>query len=230
MIKAILLDFNGVLIDDEPIQMRAYQEILEKEGITLTEADYYSCLGMDDASFVAAAYDRAGKAPAPNKILEVTQAKTEKWRESIAGRIPLFDGVENFVRKMANDFTLGIVSMASREEIEHVLETSGMADKFSVIVCAGEARKPKPDPECYRIGFRKIDSARTSGGHLPMTHGECLVIEDSPAGVIAARSADLPTLGVTNTVGAEELRAAGANQIAADLNDWMPHSVRRVFV
>ena len=63
-----------------------------------------------------------------------------------------------------------------------------------------------------------------------MTHGECLVIEDSPPGVVGARSADLPVLGVTNTVSAAELRAAGAGAIATDLRDWMPDSIRRVFV
>ena len=62
-----------------------------------------------------------------------------------------------------------------------------------------------------------------------MIHSECVVIEDSPAGVQAARAADLPALGVTNTVSADELRAAGADWIAKDLNDWFPESFRRAF-
>ena len=53
MIKAILFDFNGVIIDDEPIQMKAYQEILKKEDIDLTDEHYYSCLGMDDKTFIS---------------------------------------------------------------------------------------------------------------------------------------------------------------------------------
>jgi len=63
-----------------------------------------------------------------------------------------------------------------------------------------------------------------------MTHNDCLVIEDSPPGIVGARKADLPALGVTNTVSAEELRAAGAGAVAIDLRDWMPESIRRVFV
>jgi beta-phosphoglucomutase-like phosphatase (HAD superfamily) len=66
-------------------------------------------------------------------------------------------------------------------------------------------------------------------GHLPMTHGECLVIEDSPPGVEAARAAILPALGVANTVDAASLRAAGASAIATDLRDWMPESIRLVY-
>ncbi|MDQ3064628.1 MAG: HAD hydrolase-like protein, partial [Acidobacteriota bacterium] len=59
MIKAILLDFNGVIIDDEPLQMQAYQEILKDDGIDLTEEEYYSSMGMDDKTFIETAYRRA---------------------------------------------------------------------------------------------------------------------------------------------------------------------------
>ena len=229
MIKALLLDFNGVIIDDEPIQMRAYQEILAAENIALTDEEYYECLGMDDRAFVEAAYERVGRKPEPNKVLELVQHKTQKWRDIMADGIPLFENVENFVRKMASDLALGIVSMSGRAEIDYVLEQTGLNGCFDVIVSAENVSNCKPDPECYRIGFRELDLARTRGGHLPMIHGECVVIEDSPPGVQAARAADLPVLGVTNTVDAEKLRAAGANWIARDLNDWMPESFRRVF-
>jgi beta-phosphoglucomutase-like phosphatase (HAD superfamily) len=63
-----------------------------------------------------------------------------------------------------------------------------------------------------------------------MVHGECLVIEDSPPGIVSAKSARLKTLGVTNTVSAEALREAGADSVSKNLADWMPGSVRRVFV
>ena len=191
MIKAILFDFNGVIIDDEPIQMKAYQEILKAEDIILTEEDYYSCLGMDDKTFVEAAFKRAGKTPETNKVLEITLAKSNRWRELIADNLPLFDGAENFIRKMSRQFTLGIVSMARRDEIEYVLERSGLRECFAAIVSAEDVSAPKPNPECYRIGFRYVDAAHTAHQHLPITHSECLVIEDSPAGILAAKNADL---------------------------------------
>ena len=230
MIKAILMDFNGVIINDEPIQMRAYQEVLKAEGIEITEDDYFASLGMDDKTFVANAYSRAGKQVDAAKIEELIAAKSEKWKESVAKELPLFEGIENFVEKMSREFALGIVSMARRREIDHVLEASGLAKFSSTIVSAESTSKCKPDPECFRTGFRQLDAVRTANGHLPMTHAECLVIEDSPPGVRGARSADLPALGVTNTVSADQLRDAGAGAIAKDLRDWMPESIRRVFV
>jgi HAD superfamily hydrolase (TIGR01509 family) len=227
--KALLLDFNGVVIDDEPIQMRTYQAILAEHGVALTDEDYMNSLGMDDATFIRAAFERVGQTASQDKVFEISAAKTLKWRDSVAESVPLFPNVENFIRKAANEFTLGIVSMAKREEIEHILERSGLADCFSVVISAEDVDAPKPDPQCYREGFRRIDLFRTAAGHSPMIHNECVVIEDTPPGVAAGRAADLPVLGVTNTVPAEQLRAAGARWIAADLNDWYPESIRLAF-
>jgi beta-phosphoglucomutase len=121
------------------------------------------------------------------------------------------------------------VSMSSRQDIEYVLERAGLTDCFEIIVSAEDVSHCKPDPQCYRIGFRELDLARTTKGHLPMIHSECVVIEDSPPGVQAGVAADLPVLGVTNTVEAEKLRAAGATWIAKNLDDWFPESFRRAF-
>jgi HAD superfamily hydrolase (TIGR01509 family) len=229
MIKAILMDFNGVIINDEPVQMKAYQEILSGEGIDLTEEDYLASLGMDDRTFVAAAYQRAGKTVDGPKIDELTKAKLATWREVVSEELPLFEGVDEFIAKMAREFTLGIVSMSGSNEIDFVLEKSGLRHYFSTIVSADDVSNCKPDPEAFRLGFRQLDAVRSARGHLPMTHPECLVIEDSPPGVAGARQADLQVLGVANTVSEAALRNAGARAVAWDLRDWMPESIKLVF-
>ena len=229
MIKGLLIDWNGIVINDEPLQMGIYQDILAKEGIALTSEDYYASLGMDDRRFVEAAYARAGQTVDANKVLDIVERKTEAWRQAVADELPLFPGIENFIRKAANEFTLGIVSMCNHVEIDYALERAGLVDLFPVVVTAADVSKTKPDPECYRIGFDRLDNYRTSHGHLPMTHPECVVIEDSPAGVQAGVAADLQVLGVPNTVSEDELRAAGARWIAKDLNDWWPESIRLAF-
>ena len=230
MIKAIAMDFNGVIIDDEPIQMQAYREVLGAEGVEVTEESYLASLGMDEIAFVRNAYAIREKPLDEKRMHELIAAKQAMWREIVSKDLPLFPGITDFVEKMEREFTLGIVSMAPRDEIELVLDRSGMREHFSVIVSAEDVKKCKPDPECFRIGFQQIDAVRTSNGHLPMTHGECLVIEDSPPGIVAARNADLPALGVANTVDAAALREAGAGAVATDLRDWMPESIKLVFV
>src|SRR6185436_10072203 len=122
MIKAILMDFNGIVINDEPLQMKAYQEILAEQGIALTDEDYYSALGMDDRRFVEAAFKRSGKEVSGDRVREITKAKSRKWAQMVENELPLFPGVQNFVEKMSHEFSLGLVSMANREDIEHVLD------------------------------------------------------------------------------------------------------------
>jgi beta-phosphoglucomutase len=229
MIKAILMDFNGVIIDDEPIQFKAYQEILKGEDIDLTEEIYYAAMGMDDKTFVENVYNLAGKKPEANKVLEIVQAKTQKWHDVIASEIPIFDGVKNFIRKMEKDFALGIVSMAKREEIEFVLEQTGLRDSIKTIISAEDVTNCKPDPEVFIKGFREIDAARTAMGRNPIVHGECVVIEDSAAGVTGAKKAGMKTLGITNSVSEAVLREAGADAVSKKLDDWMPDSFHLVF-
>src|SRR5215213_1694332 len=229
MIKAILMDFNGVIIDDEPIQHTASKEIFAADGIDVTNEDYYSRLGMDDRTFVSSILEANGKEVNVDTVGEKTRAKTETWRGIVEEAMPIFPGIEDFVKRMSTELTLGIVSMARREEIDFVLEKTGMAPCFSIVLSADDVTRCKPDPECYRSGFAAIDSYRISHGHLPMVHEDCVVIEDSPPGVRSGRAAGLHVLGVTNTVKAEELRKAGAGAIAWNLNDWMAESFRLVF-
>jgi len=229
MIKALLLDFNGVVINDEPIQQAVYTELFAADGVALTEEMYYARLGMDDKTFVASILEEAGTTADAGKIFDLTTAKTERWRETVAGDLPLFAGIENFIRKMSREFALGLVSMSKREEIDFVLDLANLTECFRVIVSTEEVENCKPDPECYRKGFEQIDLYRIARGHLPMTHSECVVIEDSPAGVMAGKAADLNVLGVTNIVSAGKLRKAGADWVAKDLNDWMPASFRLSF-
>lgn len=229
MIKALLLDFNGVIIDDEPLQMKAYQEILKDEGIDLTEEQYYECMGLNDEVFLKTIYKRAEKDFPSEKLPGIVEAKTDRWREQIEERIPLFDGIEDFIKRMENDFTLGLVSMARRSEIEYVLEKTGLGKSFSAIVSAEDVSTTKPNPECYQKGFRLVDFVRTSQGRSPITRKQCVVIEDSTQGIIAGKKVRLNTLGVTNSVSAEKLREAGADVVTESLKDWFPASFREVF-
>ena len=229
MIRALLLDFNGVVIDDELLQMNAYKELVKEDEIDLTEEKYFACMGMNDEVFLKTIYEREGKVLDDAKLPEMIEAKTAKWQEQIDSEIPLFDGVEDFIKRMENDFVLGLVSMARRKEIEYVLEKTGLRGAFSAVVTAEDVTTVKPDPACYREGFRLVDLAKTAAGSSPLTRKECVVIEDSPQGIMAGKAIRLKTLGVTNSVDAEKLREAGADVVTKTLKDWFPNSFREVF-
>ena len=229
MIKAIFFDFNGVIIDDESIQMKAYQEVLRGHQIDLTEEWYMSALGMDDRTFVKAMFERA-KQPLTDPVLEnVLGAKTELHRQMIEDELPLFPGVLTFLKATAREFSLGLVSMANKTEVGYVFARANLAPLFSVVVTAEDASACKPAPDCYLTGVLKLNEQRQHERELPLLASECLAIEDSPPGIQSARAAGMRTLGVTNTVSAEALRAAGAEVVTASLADWTVESVELLY-
>ncbi|HZH34359.1 MAG TPA: HAD family phosphatase [Pyrinomonadaceae bacterium] len=229
MIKAILFDFNGVIIDDEPLQMKAYQEILKEEAIELTEKDYYDSLGMDDVMFIRTAYDRAKKDLDDATLERILERKSEAHGALIADELPLFPGVVNFVKMAHFHYALGIVSMARSAEINSVLQRADLAGYFTGIVSAEDVTACKPDPQCFNLGFRRLDEHNNAKGEFPLVREQILVIEDSPPGVVAAKAAGMRVLGVTNTVSEKELRAAGADSVTKNLSDWIPETVELVF-
>jgi beta-phosphoglucomutase len=229
MIKAILFDFNGVIIDDEPLQLKAAQAALAAEGITLTERDYYDSLGMDDLTFFRAAFTRAGREHTDEVFNRVLEAFTNSHRELIAEELPLFPGVVTFIKALARRYPLAVVSMARRASIEDVLARAGLDKAFTVVVSAEDVSACKPDPACVNHALEKLNEARRAAGQTALAPAECLVIEDSPPGIEAARTAGMRTLGVTNTVSEQLLRAAGADVVTASLADWTDDAVRHVF-
>lgn len=229
MIQTILFDFNGVIIDDEPLHFRAYQTVLKEENVPLTESEYYQSLGMDDQTLVRTVFERAGKSLEEATMRRIIEREAYMHRELIGDTPPLFPGVVTFIKAAARRYTLGLVSMARRDEIDYVLERATLNNAFNVIVSAEDVSQCKPHPECYTRAFQLADNARRAMRHFSMTPEECLVIEDSPPGIESARRAGMRTLGVTNTVPEAALRAAGADIVTHNLADWTTDAVRHVF-
>ena len=228
MIKAIFFDFNGVIIDDETIQMKAYQEVLSGHEIAVTEELYFAALGMDDKTFVQSMFAHAKKPLSDPLLEEVLGAKTDLHRQMIE-ELPLFPGVLTFLKAASREFQLGLVSMANLTEVSYVFQRANLTPLFSVIVTAEDASVCKPAPDCYLAGLRKLNEKRQQERELPLLASECLAVEDSPPGIQSARAAGMRTLGVTNTVTDEALRAAGAEVVTGSLADWTVDAVKLVF-
>lgn len=229
MIQAIFFDFNGVIVDDEALQLEAYQEALAPEGVTFTEKDYYGALGMDDSTFVRAMFELAGKPLSDDQMRSVIERKSELHRRRIEDELPLFPGVVTFVKHISRHYQLGISSMAQRVEIDYVLEKARLDGVFTIIVSSEDATACKPDPCCYRRALELLNERRRAASKPPLQPVECLVIEDSPPGIESGRAAGMRTLGVTNTVSEDALRAAGADVVTRNLADWNADAIHHVF-
>jgi beta-phosphoglucomutase len=229
MTQAIFFDFNGVIINDERIHLKAYREVLNAEGVELTDTDYFASLGMDDVAFVRAAFARANKPLTDELTRDVIKREHARHREFIAKDLPVASGVVAFIKQLSRTYDLGIVSMAERSEIDHVLEIAGIKDKFSVVVSAAIGLNHKPAPDCYLFGLERLNQKRRSERKLPALAHECVVIEDAPPGIQAARAAGMKTIGVTTTVTEQALRAAGADVVTPNLADWNADAVHHLF-
>jgi len=229
MIQAIFFDFNGIIIDDERLQMEAYQQVLGGQGIALTEEQYFSALGMDDRTFVRTALERVGKALTDETTQAVLHAKSEIHRRLIEGELPLFPGVVTFLKATSRHYSLGLVSMATRDEIAYVLDRARLRPLFSVIVTAEGVKACKPAPDCYWCALEKLNRHRRELRLLPLLAEECLAVEDSPPGIQSGCAAGMRTLGVTNSVSEADLRTAGAEVVTASLADWTVDAIHHLF-
>jgi len=207
MLQAIIFDFNGVISNDEPIHQSAMQKVLEEEGIVTPQEDYFSLyLGRDDRDCFRIALERSGKAVTPEIIASLIQRKSVYYRQSIRQGLEVFPGVISFIQQAYQHYELAIASGALRAEIEFVLERLALRDLFRCVISSHELEKGKPDPDIFPKALQGINLSRNH--YRPILPSDCLVIEDSLAGIRAALAAGMKCLAVTNTYSPAELAAA----------------------
>jgi beta-phosphoglucomutase len=212
MLRAILFDFNGVLVDDEPIHLGLLQQVLGEEGIALSAEDYYRhYLGLDDRGCFSALLAGAGQEPSPSRLMRLMARKASYYQDLIRRQgYPFFPGAAELVAAAARrGLMLGVVSGALREEVEGALRQAGLRDRFKVLVAAEDVAASKPDPEGYLSALQALNSEPPLPERLLHPH-EVLALEDSEAGLRAAADAGLITLGVAHTYPAGRLTAAHA--------------------
>jgi beta-phosphoglucomutase len=228
VLRAVLFDFNGILVDDEPIHLEMFQRVLGEEGVTLTAEDYYArYLGLDDRGCFASVLAARGETATVPRLMRLIARKASYYQERIRERgYPFFPGAVELVRELARNRMLGIVSGALREEVEGALRQAGIADRFKVLVTAEDVTEGKPDPEGYRRAFEGLNSIPPLPERLIHPH-EVLAVEDSPAGLSAASDVGLLTLGVAHTYPAGKLERADA--VTESLNGMTPEKLERLF-
>lgn len=212
VLRALLFDFNGVLVDDEPIHLEVFQRVLAEEGISLSCEDYYArYLGLDDRACFAAVLRGAGEEPTVPRLMRLIARKASYYQGAIRERgYPFFPGAVELVEEVsAAGRMLGVVSGALQEEVEGALRQAGIRERFKVLVTSEDTSRGKPDPEGYHHALDALNALPPLPERLFHPH-EVLAVEDTPAGLAAAAEAGLVTLGVAHTYPPDRLRAADA--------------------
>ncbi|MEO6602815.1 MAG: HAD family phosphatase [Polyangiaceae bacterium] len=210
---ATLFDYNGVLANDETVHLAAFQDALTPLGITLTEADYWEkYLGFDDVGAFGAILLDSGRARGSEQIAALVEAKRPLYRARAEASLPLFPGASELIRRRAARGPVGIVSGALRDEIELGIDALGVRELIVSVVAAEDTRASKPDPHGYLLGIQALSKL------VPAIVAErALVIEDSLAGIEAAKAAGLPCIAVGHSYPEKELYAHGADLVVGDL-------------
>jgi HAD superfamily hydrolase (TIGR01509 family) len=224
MLRAVIFDFNGVIVDDERLHCRAFRRVLGEEGVDwFSETDYFGTyLGLDDRGCIAAVLTDDGRPPKPPEVDLLVERKAVYYFEELGRGIPLFPGVPELVARLAAEFPLAICSGARQREIEYILEASGLRRHFRVITSADAIHAGKPDPAGYLATLRALEESVA-----PLAAAECLVVEDAPKGIEAAHAAGMRCLAVATSRPEAELR--GADLVVASLGDVQTADLLPIF-
>jgi beta-phosphoglucomutase len=202
-LRAAVFDFDGVIVDSEPLHFRSLRDALGEDGVEITEEEYWGfLLAYDDRGAIRLAFERHGQAGDPDRVDRLAARKVVRFAELLP-EVPVFPGAPELVRGLAARVPVGIASGARHEEVEAILEGVGLRDAFTAIVGAEDAPRTKPDPAPYLEAVRLL--APATDGLAP---AECVAFEDSGPGLASALAAGMKVVGVTNSYPADKLRAA----------------------
>lgn len=225
-LKAVIFDFDGVLVDSEPLHYRAFCDVLAPLGLAHSYEVYLErYIGFDDRDAVRAIFQDAGRPLSADLFKHVLRAKEAAFQRIVSQGVVPFAGAEELVQELREaGLPLAIASGAKAEEIRLILNTLNMLHAFSVIVSADDVQAGKPHPETYQRALKGLYDAHPALLHEGVAGNGALprgvvVIEDTPTGIQAARSAGLFVVAVGHTYPlADLLQAQWAVPRLADLS------------
>ena len=182
MIRALLLDFDGTLVDTERLQWEAYRRTLAPYGVDVGLEEYREHW-IRRAGGADYACRRYGLSVDP----EVLKAqKTREYRGLLPAAVRPCPGVPAMLAAQRGRRRLAVVTNSERVEVEGILAHVGLAHAFDALVTREDYAHPKPAPDCYR----------TAAERLGLTPEECLVFEDTERGAAAGRAAGMRVVAV----------------------------------
>ena len=217
MPEAVLFDFDGILVDSEPMHYRAFTEVLDPLGLGFPWKSYVEIyMGFDDRDAFREAYRAKGIDLDDANLAKLVAAKSRAFQDGLRNGVTAYPGAVSLIESLhAAGGPLALCSGALRSDIAPILAQLGVAHCFDVIVSADDVRRSKPDPESYALAFARLSMRYATLLTVPE---KSVAVEDTPAGIRSAKEAGLRVLAVTNSCGAGELAEA----------DWIADSLESV--
>lgn len=194
ILRGLILDMDGVLANTEPLQARAWVDVLARYGRKLEVPYFDRWIGVPNLETARDLVERLGLAVTPESLIE---EREPVYRELSASNLAPFPGVREWLSRQLG-LPKAVATSGHRAEVERTLRVLSLERSFEVVVTAEDVRNTKPDPEAYLLAARK----------LGLDPRECAVVEDSPSGIGAGVAAGCYVLAVTTTLSADSLRRA----------------------
>ena len=208
----LIFDVDGVIADTEAVNARAtirvFRDVLGLDGVI--RQDFEAGLGRSAEEYVRAAARVHGRDLSGDEVARAVAARQEEFLRILRDEpLPPFPGVVELLEEALASGTIrvAIATSSTREKSRAVLEATGIPYQQVACITGSDVSRKKPDPELFLIAARRIDLAPA----------RCVVIEDAPNGVEAARRAGCRVIAVTSSVGAAKLR--GADRIVSSLEE-----------
>ncbi|NEO99941.1 MAG: HAD family phosphatase [Symploca sp. SIO2E9] len=199
-LKAVLFDFNGVIIKDEAIHQQLIEEIIIAENLRPCQDEYREvCLGRSDHACLQELLQRRGRFVKESYLSGLIARKTKAYQQQLETmeELPIYPGLEDLIAKIRlAQLPMGIVSGALKHEIEMVLNRAKLAQYFTIIVSGDDLNTSKPEPDGYLLAVKRLNQQYPQ---LQVQTSECLAIEDTFAGIEAANRAGMQVVGVAHT-------------------------------
>lgn len=195
MLKAVIFDMDGVLVDSMPDHADAWITVFGEIGIHIRRQDIYDIEGSNHEGVIRLVFKKAGRKPKTEDFNELARKKREIF--SRINKVSVFPGIYECIDFLKNKCLLGVVSGSDKTVVMELLERF-FPNTFDAIVTGNDVTEGKPSPEPYlkAIGMLKIGK------------DECIVVENAPLGVESAKRAGLFCLAIPTYVEAERLKKA----------------------
>ncbi|MFH1235419.1 MAG: HAD family phosphatase [Parcubacteria group bacterium] len=197
MLKAIIFDMNGVIIDDESLHEEAYRRTFKPLGIGLTAEEFKrDGIGRSDLAF--AQTHVANKNRTDINLDKLVVKKIDLYFDLLKNVFPIVPGVVETVKALGKRYRLALTTGSPKVEVNLILQRLNITDDFEVVVTADDFTRSKPDPESYLLTLKK----------LGLKPDECVAIEDSLPGIKSVKAAGMKCIAISTTHTHGELREA----------------------
>lgn len=189
-IHAAIFDLDGTLIDSYDAHYEAWRSISATHGVAVTVDDYYSHFGRRNEDLLRECWLRAGKGELTHdQIAALDHEKEAAYRSIVAGRLPVMDGARELVASLrADGFRTAVGSSGPPANVALAIEGLALERAFDAVVTGRDVKRSKPDPECFLLAAER----------LAVPPSRCVVFEDAPAGIAAAKAAGMRCIAITS--------------------------------